>query len=135
MMLCHDGGSISAIADGSTDFYQRRAIVNAVSDTSAMKDTAWRERLSAAIAQDGRSLREISLASDVSHGYLHGILRDGKEPTLDRFFRICKTLNVSSAQILLGVDLTQETEQIIVQIERNPSKRAALLALLSPSGE
>lgn len=83
-----------------------------------------------AIQADGRSLREISLAAGVSHGYLHGIIRDGKEPTLDRFIKICRALRVSSAYILLGADISPDTEEIIQALEDSPEKRAAILSLL-----
>lgn len=90
----------------------------------------WRERLEAVVERDGRSLREISLAAGLSHGYLHGILRDGKEPTLDRFTRLCGALGVSVSYAMLGADVSPETEDIIRALESDPETRAMVLALL-----
>ncbi len=96
-----------------------------------MKNDSWRQRIEAAIAADERSMRDISLAAGLSHGYLHGILRDGKEPTLDRFIRICDVLGISLAHALMGVDLSPDTERLISEIEGDEESRAAILAILS----
>lgn len=93
--------------------------------------TDWRDRLETSIKDDGRSLRDISLAAGLSHGYLHGILRDGKEPTIDRFSRICKAMGVSLPYVLLGVDVSESTLALIKEIERGGPRRDAILALLS----
>lgn len=95
-----------------------------------MSDDLWRGRLEAAIEKDGRSLRDISLAAKLSHGYLHGILRDNKEPTLDRFIRICKELKISLSYALLGVDVSAETEAILSGLEGDAKTRDAILAIL-----
>lgn len=76
-------------------------------------------------------MRDISLAAKLSHGYLHGILRDGKEPTLDRFSRICDVLDIGLAHALVGLEITPETEKLIGEIEGDPGRRAALLSILS----
>lgn len=76
-------------------------------------------------------MREISLAAGLSHGYLHGVLKDGKEPTLDRFARICQEMHLSVAYILLGLDISEETEALISYAVKNPSRLTALVALLS----
>lgn len=100
-------------------------------EISGMTDANWRSRIEAALQRDGRSMRDISLAANLSHGYLHGILRDGKEPTLDRFAKICEELNVSLAYALVGLEMSPETERLIGEIEGSPGKRAALLSILS----
>jgi ribonucleoside-diphosphate reductase alpha chain len=99
-------------------------------DISAMHDSGWRQRLEDAVRKDGRSLRDISLEAELSHGYLHGILRDGKEPTLDRFAKICKVLNLSLSYALMGVDISIETEEIVRGLDSDPGTREAILALL-----
>lgn len=121
---------ISAIADRSSGLYKSRAFFDAALIDGSMTRDSWRERLEAAAAEDNRSFREISLAAGLSHGYLHGILRDNKEPTLDRFSKICKELNKSTAFILLGANISAETEEIIKALEDHPDKRAAILSLL-----
>ena len=93
-----------------------------------------RARLQAVVDADGRSLRDISLAAGLSHGYLHGILRDDKEPTLDRFQLVCKEMGVSATKILLGVDVSPEAEAIMKLLDADPDVRAAVLALLERLG-
>lgn len=121
---------VSAIADTSSAFNSGRAKSPEMSDISAMHDSGWRQRLEDAVRKDGRSLRDISLAANLSHGYLHGILRDGKEPTLDRFSRICSELNLSLSYALMGADISPETESIIRGLESDSVTREAILALL-----
>ena len=96
-----------------------------------MTEVGWRARLQAALDKDGRSMRDVSLAAKLSAGYVHGILRDGKEPTLDRFIRICRALNVSATYVLLGAQVSPEAEQIVRLLEDRPEQRDAILALLS----
>lgn len=95
-----------------------------------MKDDAWRQRLESAVQKDGRSLRDISLAAGLSHGYLHGVLRDNKEPTLERFIRICSELGVSLTYVLLGANVSPETEEIVQALEGDDETRSLMLAIL-----
>lgn len=130
-MLAHRD-TISAIADTASINESGRAPSREISHIEDMSGETWRDRISAAAKRDGRSLRDISLAAGLSHGYLHGILRDSKEPTLDRFARICAALDLSLTYALMGYDVSPETEALISEIEGSPTKRAALLALLAP---
>lgn len=123
--------TISAKKDTSSALDKRRAATPLVGIIGEMYDSAWRSRLQAAVDGDGRSMREISLAAGLSHGYLHGVLKDGKEPTLDRFARICQEMHLSVAYILLGLDISEETEALISYAVKNPSRLTALVALLS----
>lgn len=124
------GTFISAIADRSRAFNRGRAERLATRQKWGMADDAWRERIEGAVKRDGRSLRDISLASGLSHGYLHGILRDDKEPTLDRFIRICAELKISLSYALMGVNITPETEAILSALEGDDASRTAVLSLL-----
>jgi len=99
-----------------------------------MSDDEWRPRLEAAVGGDGRSLRDISLAAGLSHGYLHGILRNGKEPTLDRFIRICAEVNVSLTHVLTGADVSPATEAILEALESDPGARERVLLALRRAG-
>lgn len=121
---------ISAIADRSSILNRGRAKKEEMAHLSAMTDDTWRDRIEAAAKKDGRSLREISLAAGLSHGYVHGVLRDGKEPTLDRFIKICKALDMSLAYALTGVEVSGKTLDLIEAIERGGPRRDAILALL-----
>ena len=58
-------------------------------------DDAWRQRLSDALDESGKSKRAVSLAIGASPGYLHGILTEGKDPTIGMLAAICEQLGVS----------------------------------------
>ena len=132
--LFHDA-NVSAIADMSSIINKRRAKKVGPCNTDNMKrNDEWRARLQAVVDADGRSLRDISLAAGLSHGYLHGILRDNKEPTLDRFQLVCKEMGVSATKVLLGVDVSPEAEAIMKLLDADPDVRAAVLALLERLG-
>lgn len=94
-----------------------------------MTDDSWRTRLEEVLEKDKRSMREVSIAAGLSPGYLHGILRDDKEPTLDRFIKICRELNVSLAYMLMGLNITAATEDLIVRMENNEERLETLLSL------
>lgn len=95
-----------------------------------MTDDAWRKRLEAAVAADGRSLRDISLEAGLSHGYLHGILRHGKEPTMDRFIKICQEIGISVTFALSGVHISPSAEKIIRALDEDQATRDAVLMIL-----
>lgn len=121
---------VSAIADTSSAFNSGRASPAKIDIIRAMHDSGWRDRLEKAVLKDGRALRDISMAAGVSHGYLHGILRDGKEPTIDRFSKVCAELGLSLSYALMGVNISKETEEIIQGLDADPKTRAAILSLL-----
>jgi len=131
MMLGH-GVTISAIADKSSVYNRGRAIGENFGQAIFM-DEGWRQRIEQRALQDGRSLRDISLAAGLSHGYPHGILRDGKEPTLDRFVKICDALGLSVSYAMLGIEVSPTVEKIIRAVQDDPARQSALLALLSDS--
>lgn len=91
---------------------------------------AIRARLLASQEKSGLSFRQISLQSGNGHGYFHSIVKDGKEPSVGNLAEICKVLGVSMSYILYGFDISPETEKIIQALERNPSKRDGIYALL-----
>lgn len=95
-----------------------------------MVDSDWRTRLQAAIDKSGRSLRDISLKSGKGPGYLFSILKEGKDPTVESMVAVCSTLNVSVSYILLGVDMSKESEAILQALEGSPERRSAVLQLL-----
>jgi transcriptional regulator with XRE-family HTH domain len=130
MLMFGHGGTISAIADASSDSDSGRAMIHFYSQNGCMSGAGWRQRLRAAIDRDGRSMRDVSLAAGLSHGYVHGILQDDKEPTLDRFLKVCETLGVSATHILVGSEVTPATERIVEALEKEPAMRDAILALL-----
>ena len=100
-----------------------------------MIDSGWRDRLQAALDKKGKSAREISLKAGKGPGYLHSILKEGKDPTVESMGAVCDALEVSVAWILLGVDMSRETEEILQAIEGYPARRDAVLQLLDQQGK
>lgn len=92
--------------------------------------TDWRERLEDAMGKTGRSKREISLAAGKGPGYVHSILKEGKDPTIDNLIAICAALGVSLSKILYGIEMSPETEEILSLIEDNPKRRDGILQIL-----
>ena len=95
-----------------------------------MANELWRIRLKAAFEADGRSMNAVSLAAKCAPNYMQGILAGDKEPGLVRFMRLCRAMNVSPTYILTGSEVSPDTEEVVAALEENPSKRAAILALL-----
>lgn len=81
----------------------------------AMTDTTetWRERLAAAIEKAGKTERSVSLEIGRAPGYLHGILKEGKEPGIDSFAAIANAVNVSLAWLLYGAEFTGNSEKLL----------------------
>ena len=128
-MIWVHGRSISAIADTSSGLYRGRAECPGLGVKGIMAE-GWRDRLKQAVEVDGRSMRDISLKAGLSHGYLQGVLHDGKDPGIDRFLIICREMGVSAAYIMLGINISAETEAVISALEDDGPRRAAVLALL-----
>lgn len=98
-----------------------------------MVNDAWRNRLNDAVQAAkarGKSARAISLAAGRGPGYVHSLLKEGKDPTINNLADVCQQLSVSLSYILYGVELDAETEAIIRLLEENPRRRAAILQLL-----
>lgn len=95
-----------------------------------MADSDWKTRLQKAIDASGRSAREVSLKSGKGPGYIHSVLKEGKDPTVDSLVAVCATLNVSVSYILLGVEMSKESEAILQALEGSPDRRSAVLQLL-----
>lgn len=93
-------------------------------------DSSWRNRLGEAIRKSGRSERNISLGAGLGPGYLNGILRDGKDPSVSRLAAVCREIGVPLTYILIGVEIDQEAEKILQIIAKDDVRKAALLRLL-----
>ncbi len=122
--------TLSSLEDVSSILYEGRAKISHLEDIVAMADSDWKTRLQAAVDKSGRSAREVSLKSGKGPGYLHSILKEGKDPTVDSLVAVCSTLNVSVSSILLGVEMSRETEEILKAVEGSPARRDAVLRLL-----
>ncbi|WP_455477988.1 XRE family transcriptional regulator [Bartonella sp. B10] len=99
-----------------------------------MNINGWRQRLHAALEKSGRSKRSISLAAGKGAGYLHSILTEGKEPTIESLARVCHEINVSMNYILCGDGASFEDKEFIDLISKlSPEERQAILTLLRRS--
>ncbi|CCM77100.1 helix-turn-helix domain-containing protein [Rhizobium mesoamericanum] len=95
-----------------------------------MHGNDWRARLEDAIEKSGKSKREISLGAGKGPGYVHSILKEGKDPTIDNLIAICRVLDVTLTQVLYGVQMSPETQEILSLIETNPNMRSGILQIL-----
>ena len=127
---CAITSTLSAIEDKSSVLYEGRAEISHLEDIVRMQGTEWRARLEDAIEKSGRSKREISLAAGKGPGYVFSILSEGKDPTIDNLIAICGAINVSLTQILYGVQMSPETQEILSLIESNPNMRSGILQIL-----
>lgn len=92
-----------------------------------MRDDDWKLRLEAAIEASGRSRRAVSLSAGMGPGYVHSLLREGKEPTVGSLFAICRELGVSVAHILLGYDMSSEDEDLLRSFARLPAEQKEIV--------
>lgn len=101
-----------------------------MADTIAMSDETWRTRLAAAMKEKSLSLRKVSLAADKGPGYLHSILVEGKDPSVDNLTEVCRIVGVTLPYVLYGYDLTPETERLLRLLEEKPEMREGVLKIL-----
>jgi len=95
-----------------------------------MKNDEWKIRLIAAIKSSGKTNRAISLAAGFGPGYLHSILTEGKDPTVERLLAICDEVPVSGIHILYGVDVNPDDIEILRALKDRPESRAGILSLI-----
>jgi transcriptional regulator with XRE-family HTH domain len=89
----------------------------------------WRQRLKAAIAQSERSARAISIEAGMSPGYVHGILNEGKDPTLTSLLALCDVLGVTLPYIVHGYALNHGTEALLkLWTQLSPEAQRAVVA-------
>ena len=95
-----------------------------------MGNDDWRARLQKAIDDSGMSYRAVSLAANKGPGYIHSILSEGKDPSVNNLIAVCEVVGVSLSHVLYGFDISPETEEILTLLQEDPGARPALLALL-----
>ncbi|MBB5074367.1 pyrroline-5-carboxylate reductase [Bartonella callosciuri] len=102
-----------------------------------MNIDGWRQRLNVALEKSGRSKRSVSLAAGKGAGYLHSILSEGKEPTVESLARICHEINIGMNYVLYGHGASPEDKEFLDLISKlSPEERQAILTLLRrPTGE
>lgn len=89
--------------------FERRAILEENPKHNIRRDTneppglpqsGWRKVISDALIEKARSMRGVSLEAGLGKGYLHSVLIEGKDPTLDNFTKICGVLELSAAEVM-----------------------------------
>ncbi len=81
--------------------------------------------------RSGRSFDEGSLVgAGLSHGYVHGILKDGKDPTLENLIRICAALETDLLHLLFQLKIDRQTAEILTAILSNSELKSAVHTLL-----
>lgn len=90
----------------------------------AMSET-WFDRLEKAVQRDGRPLRVISVEAGLGVNYLQQLLKNRKEPGVERFLLILKALGTASAlYILTGREFTKDDEAFLkVALDLSPDAR------------
>lgn len=76
------------------------------------------------------SKRAVSLAAGLGAGYVHSILAEGKDPTIEKLMDVCAVIGASPSFILYGLDIMPEDAEIIGAMRSDPTTRDAVLALL-----
>lgn len=114
----------------SSDLFKGRAKKVAFGQYPAMIGNDWKIRLEEALEKTGRSKRSVSLAAGLGPGYVHSILKEGKDPTIENLIAVANVLNVSLSYLLYGYEVSKEAEEILSLLERKPQQRAAILQLL-----
>lgn len=91
----------------------------------------WKARLAAGIKASGKSQREVSLAAGMGPGYVHSLLKENKDPTVDHLLRVCDAAGISLYYVLSGVQIGRDTEEIIQILEASSeATRGGLLQVL-----
>lgn len=95
-----------------------------------MENQDWRARIRAAIKEKKLSMRRVSLDAGKAEGYLHSILADGKDPSIDNLTKVCEVIGISLPYALYGYDMTPETVRLLQLFESHPEKRDSILKLM-----
>lgn len=95
-----------------------------------MENDDWKARLERAIKENGASKRKVSLDAGRGPGYVHSILSEGKDPSVQHLMEVCKVLGISLQYVLFGYQITPETERLLGIFENRPETRDGILKLL-----
>lgn len=90
----------------------------------------WRSRLTVALADRKLSHRAASLGAGLAPGYVHSLLKEGKDPSVDNLSKVCAAAGISLSFVLFGFEISPATERLMALAEADPQQRDHLLALL-----
>lgn len=99
-----------------------------------MADIMWRQRLRTALDDSGKSKRAVSLGINAGPGYVHSILNEGKDPTVNKLLALCEELGVSASWVLYGLEVRPEDQEVLRALQQSPEVRQNILALLHAAG-
>lgn len=108
--------------------------MSSTSHYALMKNDKWRDRLADAIKQQNRSLRQVSLQAGKGAGYLHSILVEGKDPSVDNLTDVCHALGISLAFALYGLDISPQKERLLRLYDEHPEMQDGIMRLLESQG-
>lgn len=83
-----------------------------------MDSFEWRHRLLKAIEDDRRSDRKLSIDAGLGPNYVQQMKNDAKNTGAVAVIKLCSALNVSTAYIFAGIELTPETEEVLKLFSR-----------------
>lgn len=90
----------------------------------------WRHRLNNELRARHETMRSASLKAGLGHNYLHGVLKNGKDMTVDRFLAVARALDADVHQILIGVASdSAEVAEIARRAAKSPQRVHLVLAL------
>lgn len=96
-----------------------------------MADT-WRGRLKKTLKDKRLSKRGVSLAAGMSEGYVHGILQEGKEPTVENLLSVCRASGLSPAYVILGYEVPDDAAELFeLWAKASPATRQGILQILA----
>ncbi|NVK56678.1 MAG: helix-turn-helix transcriptional regulator [Alteromonadaceae bacterium] len=89
-----------------------------------------RERVRAAIDSHELSARQILIKAGLGPSFLGGFLIEKKDPRLSSLAKLADALGVSLIYLIYGVELSQESERVLRELDKNPARRDHILGLL-----
>ena len=105
--------------------------MSVLEDIPAMSESSWKTRLADGIKAKNKTQREVSIAAGKGPGYVHSLLKEGKDPTIHNLLAICEAADLSLTWVLFGFEISRETEEIVRELEATPPElRDGLLQFL-----
>lgn len=128
-------GNVSAEANGASVFYKGRASTYSLRNILPMEDSDWRGRLREKISGSGQSMRSISLRAGFAPGYVHSILVDEKEPSVESLTKVSQAIGVSPVYIICGMDISERELELVRRLRQQEGAEELLLAILRTRGD
>lgn len=106
----------------------------AMTETNKKTDSAWFDRLLTLIEASktaGKDYKEISLAAGLGQNYVQQMVKERKQPTVDKFLAIMNVLGKSKVGfVLTGAEISEE-DMLLVEAAAGlpPSAKPAALEL------